>query len=205
MSISSIAMAEASPSQVKDILQRPLIVGASVSADFLTPSPGKRLALKYTSNDQIKVIARNGKPAREVLRSVTESSLKDRTAIIGIDLFFWDSFGGSIQESFKALENLKTLSEKLKLPLVLGEIPELSPQFQPHARNLNAKIHELCKTENLCKVLPLNSMLRKVLIDGHITQNGQKYSLQSLLPDGLHISAPASEYLSKRILDLFIK
>lgn len=202
MSISSIAMAQPPSAQIKDVLQRPLIVGASVSGDFLTPSPGKRLALRYTTSEHIKVIAKSGKPARETLKAVTETSLKDRTSVIGVDLFFWDSFGGSVQDSFQELEKLKSLAQKMKLPLILGEIPELNPQFQPHARQLNAKIHEFCKAENHCKVLPLNSLLRKVLREGSITQNGQKYPLPSLLPDGLHISAPASEYLADRILEL---
>jgi hypothetical protein len=203
MSISTVAEAKASAVEMKQILQRPLIVGASVSGDYLTSSPGKRLALRYTSSEHIKVMARNGKPAREVLKSVNESMMKDRTAIIGIDLFFWDSFGGNINESLSALEKLQKLSSKNKLPLVLGEVPELSPQFQPHAKTLNKKIHELCKLESLCRVLPLNSLLRKVLIEGHIEQNGTKYPLQSLLPDGLHIAEPASDYLADRILELF--
>ncbi len=202
MTLTSIAHAKSDSSQVKKILQRPLIIGASVSGDFLTPSPGKRLALNYTSHDQIRVIARNGKPAREVLKAVDELVLKDRTAVIGVDLFFWDSFGGSLPESLKSLERIQEMSAKLNLPLVLGEVPQLSPQFQPHAASINKRMHELCKAERNCKILPLNSLLRKVIVDGHVVQKGVTHTLESLLPDGLHIGAPASEYLADRILEV---
>ncbi|RYZ79224.1 MAG: hypothetical protein EOP06_27585, partial [Proteobacteria bacterium] len=37
--------------RIKAALQKPLIIGASVSGDYLTESPGKRLALRYTKKD----------------------------------------------------------------------------------------------------------------------------------------------------------
>jgi len=189
-------------SKLAQVLHRPLIIGASVSGDYLTASPGKRLALRYTSAEQIKVIALKGYPGREILKSVNESTLKDRTAVIAMDLFFWDSVKGSVPESLKALQKLIDLAAKNKIPLVIGEIPEFSPQFQPHAEILNKRIHELCKNSSECRILPLNHLLRQALMDGYIIQGGIKYSIQSLLPDGLHIAAPASDYLADKISEL---
>lgn len=202
MSISVVAEAKASTNSIKSVLQRPLVIGASVSGDYFTASPGKRLSLRYTEADQIVVMARNGKPAREVLKALDEDKLKGRTAIIGLDLFFWDSFGGSLSESLSSLEKLRKLAAEKKLPLILGEIPLLSPQLQPHASNLNKRIHEICKGDTGCKVLPLNSMLKQVILKGHIIHRGERFSLDKLLPDGLHIAEPASEYLADRLAEL---
>ena len=202
--ISSAALAEIDEKKMDEILKKPLIVGASVSADYQTKSPGKTLALRYTSENDIHVLARNGKPATDVLRLLKAETLNDRTAVIGVDLFFWDSFNASPTESVKALENLFTQVKAKEIPLVLGEVPELVPFYQKSVFALNEKMRELCKSYAMCKILPLNQILRKTLSDGFIVQTGKKYSIEALLPDGLHLAKPASEYLADQILKLFI-
>jgi hypothetical protein len=187
---------------ISSALQKPLIVGASVSDDYLTDSPGKTLALRYTKRDQIKVIARNGTPGREVLKSVSASAVKNATVIIGVDLFFWDSLAPSPDESLKAMSRLVSLATQQNIPIVLGEVPELMPSRQHSVYSLNKKMQELCQNYSQCKILPLNAILHKTLTDGFLLQDGKKYGLDTLLPDGLHISKPASEYLADRILDL---
>jgi hypothetical protein len=189
--------------KISDILKKPLIIGASVSTDYQTVSPGKKLALRYTSEHNIHVVAQRGKPGKEVLKTFTDGELKDRSVIIGIDLFFWDSFSSSPQESLKALEKIYSRAQDLKIPLVLGEIPELVPYYQKSVVVLNEKMRELCeKNKSRCKILPLNQILRKTLNDGYIVQDGKKYSIEELLPDGLHLAQPASEYLADQILRL---
>lgn len=198
MSLTSIASAE-TKAELKTILARPLIVGASVSGDYLTPSPGKVLALRYTSSDQIKVVARKGKPGKDVLKEVSESTFKDRTAIIGIDLFFWDSFAPSPAESLKSLDRIIGFAKAQNIPIILGEVPALMPQMQKSLIPLNKKITEVCHSYSLCKILPLNSILLKTVSDGYVMQGGTKYTLDKLIPDGLHIAKPASEYLADQI------
>ncbi len=199
-------VAEASQAQekkVNEIFKKPLIVGASVSGDYQTSSPGKRLALRYTRDRDIKVIAQNGKSGKEVLKSVPDHQLKDRSAIIGIDLFFWDSFQSSPKESLEAMEKLVTQSKAQGIPLVLGEIPELVPHYQKSGPALNKRMRELCLGNSLCKILPLGEILTKTLIDGFLMHGGKKYEIEELLPDGLHLATPASEYLADQILKLF--
>lgn len=195
--------ADKQKSPLNKILQRPLIVGASVSADHLSPSPGKILALRYTDAKDVKVIAKGGTMGREVLKSVSENMMKDRSAIIGLDLFFWDSFSPSPQESLYAVDKIVDLASRKNIPLVLGEVPALVPFRQMSLGVINNKIKEVCKKYSQCKILPLNALLQKTLLNGYIEQGGKKHSLDGLIPDGLHIARPASEYLADQIQSLF--
>lgn len=203
--ITTAALAGTPYFKLEEIFKAPLIVGASVSADYQTQSPGKRLALRYTEEKNIHVMAQRGKPGKEVLQNLKMESLKDRTAIVGLDLFFWDSFNGSPMESLKAMEKLFKMAKSKNIPLVLGEVPELVPFYQKSVFAINDKMKELCQDYSSCKILPLNQILRKTLSDGFIVQGGKKYSIEALLPDGLHLATPASEYLADRVADLFSK
>lgn len=188
---------------IEDIFQRPLIVGASVSADYRTESPGKIVALQYTELNKIKVVAQNGQPAKEMITRITENSLKDRTAIIGFDLFFWDSFQSTPEPSLKAMEKLFKLAKAHHLQLILGEVPELVPHYQKSVVKINQQMRKHCNAYGNCKIIPLHKITLNVLNDGFISHNGKKYLLKELLPDGLHISRPASEYLAAEILKLY--
>src|SRR5688572_19002480 len=88
----------------EEMLQRPLITGASVSADYNADSPGKRLAQRYTAKENIRVVARPGNPGLSVEPLVTKEILKDRTVIIAVDFLFWDSTLPNTGESKKALD-----------------------------------------------------------------------------------------------------
>lgn len=205
MSIIQFPLFAADKQNVKlnKIMQRPLIVGASVSADHLSPSPGKVLALRYTEAKDIKVIARSGTMGKEVLKSVSETTMNDRSAIIGLDLFFWDSFAVSPQESLHAVDRIVSLASKKDIPIVLGEVPALVPFRQTSLGTINHKIIEACKKYAQCKILPLNMLLQKTLLNGYIEQGGKKHTIENLIPDGLHIARPASEYLADQIQMLF--
>lgn len=201
MDISAVAFES---SYLHQVMERPLILGASVSGDHFTPSPGKRLALRSTSLEKIKVLSFKGYPGREILMSVNESTLRDCTAVVALDLFFWDSVKGSVPESLKALHKLADLTAQKKIPLIIGEIPTFSATFQPHADILNKRLYEMSSQAPHCRVLPLNQLLRQVLMEGSILHKGVRYSVSSLLPDGLHISAPASEYLADCTAELLL-
>ncbi|RYZ82998.1 MAG: SGNH/GDSL hydrolase family protein [Proteobacteria bacterium] len=204
MSTSSAAFADGEKkSNLKNIFERPLILGASVSGDYLTESPGKRLALRYTKSDQIKVIARKGTPGKELLKSVSASAVKDRTVIVAMDLFFWDSLAASPAESLKAMDRIVKLAREQNIPIVIGDVPALMPSRQTSVLAINKQLKETCKDYPQCKILPLDAILRKTLSDGFIVQDGKKHGLEALLPDGLHISKTASEYLADQIFALF--
>lgn len=187
--------------EIHQLMKRPLIVGASVSADWSAKSPGKLLALRYTPESEIKTIAFGGKSGRDVLKSVTPESLSDRTIVIGVDLFFWDATLRSSDESLNELHKLMRSVRARKIPLILGEVPMLLPGMQPQAGAINAAIHKACASYDQCTVLPFTSMLFKVLAEGSLNYQGKRYGLRELIPDGLHIGPIASQYIADSIYD----
>jgi lysophospholipase L1-like esterase len=103
------------------------------------------------------------------------------------------------------LENLIQTAQKNKVPLLLGEIPVFMSQMQPSAKTLNEKIKSYCAAYENCYVLPLQNLLVKTLTDGFIVYQGKKITIENLLPDGLHIAMPASEFLADRIAEVLEK
>jgi hypothetical protein len=188
---------------VAEAFKKPLIIGASVSADYHADSPGKELAFRYTKPSEIKTIAKNGRAGKDTLQLVNLNTLKDRTIVVGVDLFFWDSTKPNPKESIKALNKLMSQVREKNIPIVLGDIPTLMPQYQPSALALNAELLRLCADYDKCYILPLNQILHTTLKDGYLTHRGQRYTLAELIPDGLHVVKPASQYLADQILRLF--
>lgn len=184
---------------LEKLMAKPLIVGASVSADRATPSPGKRLALRYTTPSEIKTIAVGGMPSIKVLPSVKTKDLQDRSIVIGLDLFFWDSTLASPTASIQALGKLMEEAKGLKLPVVIGEVPELLPGMQPSRVAINQAIHKQCTSTKNCYVMKLDTLLKQVLSDGYLSVKGRKYTLPELVPDGLHLGPVAGEHLANRL------
>lgn len=187
------------------VLRNPLITGASVSADRGTPSPGRRLSLRYTGPENIHTIAYGGRLGRETLKQVTEKTLVDRSAVLAIDLFFWDSALANVDESVASLRRLARQTAAKNIPLILGEIPELLPGRQPSLRRLNREINEACALNPRCRVVPFEGMLKKVLSDGGLEIGGRRYSIFELVPDGLHLAPVAGEYLADRMNELIVE
>lgn len=186
---------------INKAMQRPLIVGASVSADWKAKSPGKLLALKYTKDSDIKTIAVGGRSGRDVLKNVNATDLKDRTIVIGLDLFFWDATLKSSAESLTAMNKLLASVRELDIPIILGEVPLLLPGMQPQAATINAALHKACQDYDKCTVVPFTSMLFKVLAEGSLQYQGKRYALRELIPDGLHIGPVASQYIADSIYE----
>lgn len=190
---------EAKPPLLETIMQKPLILGASVSADWASKSPGKLLAMRYTDEREIKTIAFGGKSGSFVLKKVHDDHLKDRTVVIGLDLFFWDATLRTADETLKEMKRLLSLVKARNIPLILGEVPLLMPGMQPQAALINQEIRKACETYSKCSVLPFTSMLMKVLSEGSLEYKGKRYSLRELIPDGLHIGPIASQYIADHL------
>lgn len=181
------------------LFSKPLITGASISADWASMSPGKRLAQRLAASPDIRVIARGGQTGASVLAGVTSGVLKDRTIIVGFDLFFWDSTRASVAPSLKALKNLVSQAAELNIPLLIGDIPELVPGYQPMRKVLNDAIYEASLTAKNVYVIPLDALYQQVSRDGFVVIKGQQYSFFDLVPDGLHIGDTAGDYLADLI------
>lgn len=88
------------------------------------------------------------------------------------------------------------------LPIVLGEIPELLPGRQGLRASLNQAIAAKCSAYPQCYLMPFDRWHQKVLKNGYIEIKGKKMTMKELVPDGLHLSIPTSEYLADMMLNL---
>ncbi len=182
------------------MLKKPLIIGASVSADALAPSPGKTLALRYTSIENIRTLALGGRPGRDTVKTLKAEDFQDRSIVLGLDLFFWDSARGPVEESVQALHQVISEAKKHNLPLVLGEIPELLYGKQPFRGRLNEEIIQACAAYRACTIMPLNELHEEIKRVGYLkTLRGKTLSLKEIIPDGLHVSGAASEDFADRL------
>ncbi|RZA07739.1 MAG: hypothetical protein EOP11_06860 [Proteobacteria bacterium] len=202
---SFIAAGPARAENVRAIMQAPLIVGASVSADYKTASPGRRLALRHTAASNLETIARPGQNSKAILPLVDAVALRGRTSVIALDLFFWDSVLSDAGRSVENIKRLVQLSADAKIPLVLGEVPELIAGRQVSRKKLNAEITRLCKAPHGCYLVPLSGLFEKIRADGGLTIEGRLVPVAELLPDGLHLSAVAAEYIADGMSEILEK
>lgn len=198
----SARTAASAAATLQRVLAKPLILGASVSADHSSPSPGKKLALAHTSAHAIRTIAFGGRPSLQVLPHLKPEGLKDRSIVIAVDLFFWDSLLPSPQASVGALEDLLGRVKERGIPLVLGNIPNLMPALQPSRSALNQAMEKACRDYDKCMILPFDSFLQRLLREGSLTYENRRYSYRELLPDGLHVGPVGSAYLGQKIAEL---
>lgn len=206
MSLSTTAFAKTKfeENDLGRVLKTPLILGASVSADHSTESPGKRLAKRYTTPDSIATKAIGGRAGRDLLSTLPTKIFEGRSAILAIDLFFWDSTLRDPAASLAALDKLVAEVRQRKIPIVIGEIPELIPGRQPQRVVLNKAIRKACESYEGCFVMPLDHVLKKVLKDWSLEIKGRRYSLAELVPDGLHVGSVASDYLADLMKDTLL-
>jgi len=179
------------------LLQHPLIVGASVSADWIAPSPGKYLVEQRAPTADVRTIARGRTTGAQVLKSVRPEDLRDRSVVIGVDLFFWDSTQSQCATSLEALRSLIHQTASLKIPLVLGDVPELLPGRHPCRDSLNREIRSA--QHRHVGVLGLEAIHREILTTGRLRYRGRSYAFGELVPDGLHVNTLATAYLADRL------
>jgi hypothetical protein len=199
LSFTALFASSAYAENVRAVMQAPLIVGASVSADYSTASPGKRLALRHTEAKNIETIARGGKNSLELMPLVDAAALEGRTSVIALDLFFWDSVLRNSARSVAKLKQIVQRAADAKIPLVLGDIPDLMGSKQPGRKKLNGEITRLCKAPHGCYLVPLDALLARIKKDGGLIVGDRLVPMRELLPDGLHLSPVASEYIADGI------
>lgn len=195
--------AKAPETPPKTLFSRPLIVGASISAEYFAPSPGRLLAEKWVKKPDVNVIAKGGASAVRINQRLSRANFKDRTVVVAVDYLFWDSVAAKSQagvtSSIKALQNLIDLSTAKKIPLVIGDVPDLMAGVQPARAELNRELLSRCGVKDQCYILGLNVLYQEVKKRGYLALKDRQLSVAEVLPDGLHISREASGELANRI------
>lgn len=179
-----------------DLLQKPLIIGASVSSGFLSKSPGDRLAERYTSPENIVNRAVPGAPSFHHLPVLNDELVSDRSLVIAMDLMFWDSVINKKNLSLHALSLLIDLCKKREIPLIVGDIPDLLRGRQVLRQELNALIRQKALENKHIFVLPLEALHHQVMRDRYLLIGGKRHSFHELVPDGLHLADLAGEFLA---------
>ena len=191
--------------EVRGQFQRPFILGASISANLRTPGPAdrvlRRLGLAETSVDRL---AENGATARLLLPQVAPSRVAQASVVMAIDLFFWDATLPSLRRSLLALDRLVELTATHRTPTVLATIPDVTWRPLQWARpELNRAIRKACEQNPHLHLLDLSRLNRKIEAEGGFWLGQDFYPMNDIAPDGIHLGAPACEYLAEHILALF--
>lgn len=180
-------------------LDKTLIVGASVSAAPLEKNPAKRFLRSRGYLGGVTTHAFSGAPGARVLKQLKRSSLDGVTAVIGVDLMFWDSVIGlgDPREGAAFLKGFFNEVKARELPIVIGNIPAFH-DLQIHRETLNEVIRKECTSYERACILPLDKLFEDVSLEG-VLHEGRRYTLSELLPDGLHPSPVAAEAIALEI------
>jgi len=187
--------------------QRIVVMGASASDGFgLSVRLSDALALRL---DEKRIIVENVSSSafffateREGRQQITEAMAKKPTAIIGIDFLFWFAYGSRKEEDrAPMLEKGLKLLESVELPLVLGELPDMSEAIgrmlakrqvpsKEALASLNSRIREWAKDRKNITLVPLGKLLDRMRNGEDLQLEGLPYDAKSLPPmlqiDKLH-------------------
>jgi hypothetical protein len=199
------SLGSAHAKDIRPTFHKPLIVGASVSGGYAAPGPGTLLSARYTEKKNVRTIAYNGTPGHVVLKSVPTQTLQDRSIIIGVDLFFWDSIYPTGPASVAALRKLIQEAESARIPIVLGDIPDLLPGFQSQRALLNQELQAACTRYSQCYLVPLSEVFQQIQKDRSLVYQSKRYTIRELLPDGLHLGPIASAYVADMIETMMLQ
>lgn len=189
---------------LRALFARTLVVGASVSDAIVDRNPTKRFLRRLGVLERSRTHAQDGALATRMLSTLKKSWLDECTAVIGIDLLFWDSVIG-LGDPRAARAFLKGFFNELrsrKIPIVVGRIPGFHP-LQIHRDELNeathAEVRQSLESGHRAVVLPLDELFEQVSRDRGLEIDGKHHRLADLIPDGLHPGPIAAEYISKRL------
>lgn len=183
-------------------LSKTLVVGASVSAAPVEKNPAKRFLREHGFLNGAFTHAFSGHPGAKVLGQLRKSMLDGVSAVIAVDLMFWDSvFGlGDPLESKAFLRGFLNEVKSRGLPIILGNIPRFH-DLQVHRDDLNEAIAKEVGRYEKARLLELDRLFLEVSKSG-LEFQGRRYSLRELLPDGLHPSPAAAEGIAREIKKL---
>lgn len=181
-------------------------VGASVSGGWAGTPPAQLLAQKlgesYLQDTHIGALG----GASHLVPVLLPETWQARY-IVGIDLFFWDSYA---DDCTKSLEQMNHLLQRAEGTLVIGTVPVIevswwlrilaltSGSTQACRQTINQALQLLCLRPK-CILIDIDGLVAKVpeglMLDGELLKG------RSLMPDGLHSNTRFNEIVARVIYE----
>jgi hypothetical protein len=184
-------------------------MGASVSGGWAGTPPGELLAgklgLAYRGETHIGARGGNSRLLPFIPDDVFAADI-----VMGVDLFFWDSYHNDCAVPIAAMDELFKRAGKGRALLILGNVPKIdvslvirllalvSGHTQKCRDAINVRLTERC-TRPRCIVLDVDRFVRDVPVG--VALDGAFYRGTDLMPDGLHISTVAGEVMAREALE----
>jgi hypothetical protein len=206
----------AAPPATPEVLKRPAVIGASMSAGFGLQREAKRpLDLADVLGEVLLVAtehpldgASSGlflDPERISREKVDELLAEEPTVLFGVDFLFWFAYGRKTTEEqhLARFERGLALLDRFPCPLVLGDLPDMSialdapvkmisasqvPEKAILAR-LNARLAEWAAERPRVCLVPLSSFVARVVAGERLELRGNTWEDavdRLLLRDHLH-------------------
>ena len=161
-------------------------------------------------------------------RRIVDAAIENKAScFIGVDFLFWYAYGNkSTARRLQHLEQgLKEL-ERLKCPVLLGDMPDMSMALEggyfgrpmitekmipseDALEALNARLIEWVGAREAAEIIPLKALLTKIQAGETIELREQRYQPEELpelmQADNLHLSAKGSIAVSLLTADLLVK
>jgi hypothetical protein len=229
--------------------EKTIIIGSSISANlmpifglasapFIGPaiyglSPGQILLDDYAGRMIFKNYSAflgdpTGAEQLNTLFGEHMDELREATAIIGIDAFYWDASWGTSWATDEIVSFIQFAATNEKT-LILGTVPldtvdqvrwsNVLPKLQAYLASLkkprylwkapqpqfaaaiNQVLRDDCIASNGCYLVDFDKLQEKLKAGQKLTlNNGQSYDLYGLRPDGVHFSPAGTEYTVEEIL-----
>jgi hypothetical protein len=185
---------------LRELLKRPLILGADLSSDEFSRNPVQRLVRPYSKKPE--VMARAGATSRDFLPSIEKRNLKSHSVVMALDLFNHDAESSNVASSVKNLKRLVEITARDEVPLVLGEIPVVAGRAQPGRAKLNFEINRLCRAPHGCFLVPLAQLQEKISQDQGLMLGERDFTVKELYRGGSRVSEPMAAYLTEGLQEI---
>ena len=236
--LSQDALTPAETVKNEHVLTRAVVAGASISDGFgLAKELGTGMKLaqvfeascikesaSFTALGDSRFFIEPVSAGRRIVDVAIETKA---SCFIGVDFLFWYAYGNkSTARRLQHLEQgLKEL-ERLKCPVLLGDMPDMSMALsggyfgrplitekmipsEDALKTLNARLIEWVGARESAEIIPLKALLTKIQAGETIELREQRYQPEELpelmQADNLHLSAKGSIAVSLLTADLLVK
>jgi hypothetical protein len=173
------------------LLAHPLIVGASMSAGLEAEDPGTLLTRSVAPQAIVVNRARRHAPSADSLALVREGEIEASSLVIGLDLFYWDSFGDCSQAVARVRAFARLLDEK-GARAAIGNIPV---QGGACAGAVSKALAATC-VKSRCVVVDLRALSEKAERNGGLEIGAKFIPKSELYADGLHPTKLGSQVIA---------